>query len=433
MKLKLKGMDKKTLILITSVAAVFVVASIVMVLVLSLGKKPENSPPAEEQTKTFTAIESINGVWIATVSNTNFPSAPDLSEIQLKSELDSIVENAADIGLNAIFFQVRPASDSLYNSEIFPVSEYLSTNGELTLDCLDYLVKKAKDRGIGVHAWINPLRVATGGTVDALADGNPAKADASLAVKYADGKIYYDCGNPKVRQLICNGIREVVENYDVAGIVFDDYFYPYPVYETHSDGTKSIADFDDAATYAKYGQNFDDIGDWRRNNVNTLIEECYKTVKEIDQSCLFGVSPFGIWKNGYGDESGSRTSGAQSYYDIYCDTLEWAKVGYIDYVAPQLYWTNNTQAAPYGELIEWWGRMLAEAKVPLLVSHAAYRYSEWESPSGIITSQVVAAGKQETYCGSIFYGYGEIYYNKEGIINELMELYGTEKQEKADD
>ncbi len=428
--MKLKSMDKKTLILITSVAAVFVIAALVMVLILSLGKKPEETK-APEDADTYTAIDSINGVWIATVSNTNFPSAPNLSEKQLMSELDSIVENAADIGLNSIFFQVRPASDALYDSEIFPVSKYLSTDGELTLDCLDYLIKAAKEKGIGVHAWINPLRVATGGTVDDLSDKNPAKKNPSFCVKYADGKIYYDCGVPAVRELICSGIKEVVEKYDVAGVVFDDYFYPYPVNETKTDGTTGIAAFNVSATFAKFGSNYDDIGDWRRNNVNTLIEACYNTVKSVDKNCLFGVSPFGIWKNGYGDESGSLTRGAQSYYDIYCDTIEWAKVGYIDYVAPQLYWTDDTAAAPYGELVQWWGKMLADAKVPFLVSHAAYRYSEWDSPAGIITSQVDKAKQQETYCGSIYYGYGEIYYNKEGIRDELVSI--CDKQEKGDD
>ncbi len=420
--MNLKEQDKKTLIMVSSVTLAFIIVFAVICTIFLIMQKnedvPENEPKAERE-----LIGEMNGVWIASISNIDFPSRPDLSEGELKAELDAIVENTANAGLDTIFFQVRPSADALYDSDIFPVSRYLSTDGELTLDCLDYIIDAANKKGISVHAWINPLRVAVGGTTDDLADDHPAAKNPDWCTKYADGKIYFNCGEPEVRDLIADGIREIVKNYDVAGIVFDDYFYPYPYYETDEDGNSTIAAFADDEAYNSYGTGFDDIGDWRRENVNKLVELSYKTVKKEDKKCLFGVSPFGIWKNGYGGESGSATRGSQSYFDIYCDTLAWAKGEYVDYIAPQLYWTDDTAAAPYSVLTEWWSTALEGTGTALLVSHAAYRYDEWESPSGIMTSQIENAGSYDNYRGSLFYGYEEIAGNKEGITDELKKAY----------
>ena len=139
------------------------------------------------------------------------------------------------------------------------------------------------------------------------------------------------------------------------------------------------------------------------------------------------MSPFGIWKNGYGDESGSATKGSQSYFDIYCDTLAWVEGGYVDYIAPQLYWTAESTAASYTALTEWWAQSLTDKGIPLLISHAAYRYNEWESPEGIMTSQINNAKMYEVYEGSLFYGYKDISENTFGIADELKKIYKTEE------
>ena len=418
-----KKLDKRTFTAVALVSGSFVLVfslvCVILALILGGGREEEKGEKAEY-------LDEMNGVWIASISNIDFPSKPDLTKDELCRELDSIVENVAGAGLDTIFFQVRPSSDALYRSDIFPVSRYLSSDGKLTLDTLDYLIKAAKKKDIKVHAWINPLRVAVGGTVEDLSAKNPGRKNPSWCVKYSDGKIYYDCGLPEVRSLVAEGVREIVENYDVAGVVFDDYFYPYPQYETDKDGNRVAAVFEDSSTFDSHGSAYDDIGDWRRDNVNALIKLCYDTVKEADKDCIFGVSPFGIWKNGYGDESGSATRGSQSYFDIYCDTLAWVEGGYVDYIAPQLYWTDDNSAASYGVLTQWWAQMLEEKNVTLLVSHAAYRYSEWESPEGIITSQIKDARKYGMYRGSIFYGYEEIKNNAFGITEEIKKIY-TEK------
>ena len=422
--MKINKMDKQTLMIITAVSAAFVILFVALTVILAfvLG----NDEPADEPVDAVKEIEEMNGVWIATATNIDFPSRPDLSKAELKAELDNIVKTAAEAGLDTIFYQVRPASDAMYESVLFPVSRYLSTDGELTLDTLEYLIDAAKKEGIEVHAWINPLRAAVSGDVSSLPEDHPARNNPDWCVKYADGKTYYDCAIPEVRKLVCDGILEIIEKYDVAGIVFDDYFYPYPIYETDEEGNKSVIEFDDDDTYSKYGKDFDDKGDWRRDNVNKLIKECYDTVKASDENCLFGVAPFGIWKNGYGDESGSTTRGAQSYTDIYCDTIAWVKGGYVDFVAPQIYWRTEESAASYTAICDWWDYMLSQYDVPFLVCHGAYRYEDWESPAGIMTSQVEYAKEKQTYKGSIFYGYEEIRSNKDGIRDEIRDMYKKE-------
>lgn len=413
-------MDRKTFIAVTAICAAFVfVFALAILLVFLTSDKGSKTKEKLEQ-------EEIAGVWIASVTNIDFPSSPNLDADALRAEINAIVENTANLGLNTIYFQVRPCADALYDSEIFPVSVFLSDTGELQLDALEYMVDTAHKAGISVHAWINPLRVTTGGvlTEASLTEDHPAKQHPEWVVEYADGKLYFDCGVPAVRELIASGVEEIIKNYDVDGIVFDDYFYPYPQTVTDEGGETSIAAFADEETFSKFGEGYEDMGDWRRDNVNSMIKLVYDTVKGADQDCLFGVAPFGIWKNGYGGESGSETRGAQSYSDIYCDTLAWIQGGYIDYIAPQIYWRTVDSASPYDVLCDWWDEQVKDTDVRLLVCHAAYRYeSDWENPQGIMTRQVNYAKEKEAYSGSVFYGYEELSQNTNGIADEIKKLY----------
>lgn len=372
----------------------------------------------------------VRGVWIATVGNINYPSKKGLDATSLAGELDAILENCAELGLNAVFFQVRPTADALYKSELFPLSEYLSgTQGKAAdggFDPLAYLIDKAKDLKINVHAWVNPLRVTYGSAkypktdLSALAMSNPARKNPDWVIPYADGKLYFDAGNPDVREYIAAGVKEIVENYAVDGVVFDDYFYPYPVKDDF--GT---AVFDDSASFAKYGGG-QSLDDWRRSNINALIKSCYEAVKDVRSECLFGVSPFGIWQNASGENGGSATHGLEAYKTLYCDALEWAKGGYVDYIAPQLYWRYDTDAAPYGELLRFWNASLDGTGVKLLISHAAYMYETWESPEGELTRQISDAREALCYRGSILYGYAAIERDAAGIRMEADGLFAEE-------
>jgi len=384
--------------------------------------------PFPEETTPLRAIidpaSEVRGVYIATVYNIDYPSKSNLSAAALKAELDAILKTAAEAGLNTVYFQVRPAADALYESSLFPVSRALSANGKLTFDPLKYLIDTAHQQNIFVHAWVNPLRVSLGSAEKpshdpaALPEGSPAKEHPEWTVPYADGRLYFDPGLPEVRQLVADGVREIVEKYNVDGILFDDYFYPYPV----KDADGITAGFDDTVSYEKYGGGMK-RADWRRQNINEMVKLVYDAVKGVSENVTFGVAPFGIWQNDDGKNGGSATTGMESYASIYCDPIAWARDGYVDYIAPQLYWRFSTTSAPFGTLARWWNQMLDGTGVDLLISHAAHNYDAWSSPAGELSEQVQYARSELTYRGSIFYGYDEIRRNLHGIADELSDVY----------
>lgn len=373
----------------------------------------------------------VRGVYIATVTNINFPSKPGLSADELRAELDDIIKTTLDANLNAIYFQVRPASDALYKSDIFPTSVYLtgeqgkSPDGDF--DPLGYLVKAAHELGIKVHAWVNPLRVTVGSQsnpktdTNALAENNPARLHPEYTVAYADGRLYYNAGMPEARALVADGVREIVEKYDVDGVIFDDYFYPYPV-NTKVNGKTVQAVFDDAEAYAKYGDG-KPLDDWRRSNINAMIEGCYDAVKSVRADCEFGVAPFGIWQNDDGKNGGSATTGFESYKSIYCDPVAWVEGGYVDYLAPQIYWRFTTSAAKYDVLVRWWNTLLDGTGVDLLISHGVYNYETWDSPSDELRNQVEFARAEVSCKGSLLYGYAALKANTEGLLDETREVF----------
>lgn len=378
----------------------------------------------------------VRGMWIATVTNINFPSKQGLSAAKLRAELDDIIATAVSANLNAIYFQVRPSADALYKSDIFPTSAYLTgkqgsaVDGDF--DVLAYLLEKAHEKNILVHAWVNPLRVTTGTAakpntdVGALAENHPARKNPDWVIAYDDGKLYFDAGRPQVRELIAAGVKEIVSKYDVDGVIFDDYFYPYPTSITVN-GQSTTAPFADSQTFAQFGGAFSSLGDWRRDNINKMVEGCYKAIKEADPDCLFGIAPFGIWQNNDGNNGGSDTKGLSSYSAIYCDSLAWIKGGYIDYIAPQIYWQFSTEVARYDVLVRWWNSKLEGTNVDLLICHGVYRYDEdWKNPEGEIKKQIEFARSEKHYRGSIMYGYKQIKENSHGLADELREAYKKE-------
>lgn len=394
-------------------------------------KKSEIIERDNEATGFFNPDREIHGVWIASVGNINYPSRKGLSEKELKKELLAIVDNCERLNINSIFFQVRPTADALYRSELFPASEFVSgkqgKEADGGFDSLEYLIYVAHSKNISVHAWVNPLRITYGSAkypktdLSALCDGHVARENPEWVIAYDDGKLYFDAGNPSVRDYIARGVSEIVKNYSVDGIIFDDYFYPYPV--KTEDGI--IAEFDDQSTYLKYGGTLS-LEDWRRENINSLIEECYNAVKSENKLCQFGVSPFGIWQNGDGSDSGSRTAGLEAYHSLYCDALAWARGGYVDYISPQLYWSFDTGVAPYGELSRWWSEAIEDTDTKLIISHAAYMYASWDSPEGEMTEQIAFSKKAQNYRGSIMFGYADIANNTSGVADEIAQAFNKE-------
>lgn len=316
------------------------------------------------------AQDGMRGVWVSSVANIDYPSQQGLSADQLKSEADTILNNIAAMGLNTVFLQVRPSADALYQSALFPWSRYVSgTAGQAPdgdFDVLAYWVEGAHSRSLQLHAWLNPYRITRDGKeeLDSLPETSPAKQHPEWVVEY-EGNYYFNPGLPAVQQLVVDGAAEIVRNYDVDGIHLDDYFYP---------GT----DFNDAAAYARYGEDFDDIGDWRRDNVNTLIASLDETVHAINPELSFGVSPAGIWDNKADNPKGSDTNGRSSYREIYCDSVEWVKRGTVDYICPQLYWSIGYEIADFEVLVDWWQDIVSTSDVALYIGIGAYRAAEAE-------------------------------------------------------
>ena len=330
--------------------------------------------------------EEMEAVYVATAYGLDFPSVPGLSERELKGELEAMVERVKKQGANAVIFQVRPFADAFYDSAIFPVSRYLAgvEGGKLTLDPLAFLVELAHREGIAVHVWVNPFRV---GALSTLSPQNPAAKHPEWLL-FVGGGVYFDPALEGVRRLITDGVCELVAKYDLDGVLFDDYFYP------------SGIEGEDASAYADYlaGGGSLSLGDFRRENVNRLIESVYKAVKALDEDCQLGVAPRGVWRNAADDPRGSETYGGSAYDEIYCDALAWVERGIVDYLAPQLYWPLDSEVCPFGTLAAWWDGALSGSGISLVVSLAAYTMSEKEIADQIDFLQGLA-----TYGGYALY------------------------------
>lgn len=390
--------------------------SVVIIMVLLAGMLPAFALGGSNEN------EYLRGVWLSSVKNLDFPSKPGLSKKELERELDDVVSTCESGGINAIFFQVRPCADALYKSEIFPWSAVLSgeqgkaPDGDF--DPLAYLIKKAHARGIEVHAWLNPYRIGKeeGGAdsvINSLADSNPAKKHPEYYTVCSDGGVYFNPALPQVRQLIISGVEEIVSGYDVDGIHFDDYFYPY-----------GVSDYPDSEEYETYGAEFSDIADFRRNNVNMLISDVSAAVHKIKPNVRFGVSPFGIWDNKKDNPDGSDTRGMSSYRSIFADSKAWVENGWVDYICPQLYWAFETPAAPFDKLVAWWSDLCGKSDVELYVGHALYKLGTGETGFDDVSqiSRQLDLCRQSGVCGSVFFRYQTLKENVLGCF-DLIKSY----------
>lgn len=356
------------------------------------------------------AADPMKGVWVSTVSNLDYPKEPTESSETLKAEAITILDNCKALGFNAVILQVRPASDAFYKSNIFPWSQWLTgsqgTAPDNGFDPLAFWVEEAHKRGMELHAWINPYRITTNGVpLASLADGNPAKQHPEYAVMYTNGNYYYDPAIPEVRQLLIDGLMEIVNNYNVDGIHMDDYFYPG-------------SEFNDSRSYEAYSDGKQDIGDWRRNNVNMLIQGIRDAIDKSGKDVEFGISPCGIWANKSYSPLGSDTNGYQSYYDIYADTRKWALDNTIDYIAPQIYWEVGHKAADYATVANWWADTLKNSKTKLYIGIGDYRCDDAGSSSVWYNGAAIA--KQLEYnkslpkiTGVIHFRYGSVVKNSQ--------------------
>ncbi len=357
--------------------------------------------------------------WISSIGNMDFPSKMGMSAANLRKEIDEIIKNCKNIGLNTIFFQVRPNGDALYCSEIFPWSKYLSGKQgvapDQSFDPLQYFIQQAHKSNIELHAWINPYRIGTGENVaSTLSKSNPAILHPEYTIQSATG-LYYNPGLPEVRSLILDGIDELISNYDVDGIHFDDYFYPY-----------DLTGFDDTDTYKKYG-NGRSLSDFRRESVDELVRLAYNLIKSKDPNIEFGISPFGIWANKSTNPQGSETRGMSSYAAIFSDSKKWVEKGWLDYICPQVYWSFDHKEAPYAEIVDWWESVCKKTDVKLYIGLAAYKINTEEigwKDSDQILRQLQYASKKSSYAGHCFFRYGVLMENPLSVTDTIKDFYG---------
>jgi uncharacterized lipoprotein YddW (UPF0748 family) len=326
------------------------------------------------------AVPRMRGMWLATVTNRDWPSATGLSADKQRQELLDLLDAAVDRKLNAVMFQVRPTADAFWPSSYEPWSEYLTgTQGEDPgWDPLGTAVEEARRRNLELHAWFNPYRVANSTDASRLASGHPARVNPEWTVAYG-GKLYYNPGLPEVRRFVQDAMLDAVEKYPVDAVHFDDYFYPYPV---------AGQTFDDDEAYEQYGGDSPSRAAWRRANIDLLVTETASRIKTVRPGTRFGISPFAVWRNRATDPLGSvSTAGVQTYDDLYADTRGWVRKGWIDYIVPQAYWNIDFAAADYAEVVRWWADVADGTDVDLYIGEALYKATAagrpvaWQDPA----------------------------------------------------
>lgn len=321
----------------------------------------------------------FRAVWVATVSNIDWPSKPGLSTEAQKREIIDILNLHKSLGMNALILQVRPAADAIYPSDLEPWSRYLSGNqGQPPMpfyDPLKFWIEECHKRGMEFHAWLNPYRVAQN-TNDPLAINHVAFRHPEWILRYGK-RLYFDPGLPQARNFVVGVVQDIVTRYDVDAIHFDDYFYPYPLNE----------EFPDTTSFKLYNRRFTfaEKADWRRENVDITIKMLSDSIKAIKPWVKFGISPFGVWRNKTDDPKGSDTrAGVTNYDHLYANIIKWQKEGWIDYSLPQLYWQVGHPAADFEILANWWknhnyGRAIYIGQAPYKVSSVS-KTKEWAEP-----------------------------------------------------
>lgn len=336
--------ELKARILTTAVALIALPAACARTPVVSTVPSEGAPPPVERE---------FRGVWIAAVSNLDWPSRPGLPPDSQRAELVRMLDRSRDLRLNVVILHVRPAGDALYPSALEPWSEYLTGQQgkapEPLYDPLAFAVREAHARGLELHAWFNPYRARHPSSRSEAAPSHISRANPELVRQYGS-YLWMDPGEDAVRKRSIDVVMDVVRRYDVDGVHIDDYFYPYR--ERGPDGRE--LDFPDSATYARYRAGGGTLArsDWRRWNVDRYVEELYAAVKAAKPWVKVGVSPIGTWRPNVLPQLG----GFDAYEQIYADSRKWLVEGWLDYLVPQIYWPIARTDVSFPVVLDWWVR-----------------------------------------------------------------------------
>ncbi|THC50819.1 family 10 glycosylhydrolase [Streptomyces sp. A1499] len=360
----------------------------------------------------------LRGMWLATVVNRDWPSKPGLTSQAQRGELLAFLDSAVNRRLNAVVFQVRPTADALWPSPHEPWTEYLTgvQGKDPGWDPLGAAVEEAHKRGLELHAWFNPFRIANHTDPSRLVATHPARVHPDWVVPYG-GKLYYNPGLPEVRRFVQDAMLDAVRRYAVDAVHWDDYFYPYPV-------AGQVFDDDDA--FARHGKGFPDRASWRRDNIDQLVREMSARVKKARPGTRFGVSPFAVWRNIATDPTGSDTrAGVQTYDDLYADTRGWVRKGWLDYIVPQVYWNIGFAAADYAKLVPWWNEVVRGTGVKLYIGEALYKAGDpaqpapWQDPAEL-SRHLTFAERYREVRGHIYFSAKEVGVDKNGAMARVV-------------
>lgn len=360
----------------------------------------------------------FRAVWVATINNIDWPSEPDLSVLAQKEEFIQLLDLFEKYRLNVVIFQVRAASDAFYESKTEPWSKFLTGKQGIApqpyWDPLLWAIEQCHSRDMELYAWFNPFRVRNVGHYPLYKNSFAVKQPEF--VKEYQNKLFLDPGFPEVRKHLINVIAEVVNNYNVDGVLLDDYFYPYP-FENQK--------FNDVKSFQKYGGEFfpKRLKDWRRKNIDEFISGLNDTIHIINPKVRLGISPFGIWRNKSSDPLGSSgVKGISSYDDLYADVRKWLMKDWIDYVIPQLYWEEGNRYGDFTTLLDWW--IDNRFGKSLYIGEALYKSNGkkggWRNPQEL-TGQINLIRQKEQVNGFAFYS-----------ASKLIQLSISESKELRD-
>ena len=362
----------------------------------------------------------MRAAWVATVANIDWPQRGCFDVDSQKMQMIEILDSLESLKFNAIVFQIRPTSDALYQSDLEPWSLFLTGKQGVApnpfYDPLEFTIAEAHKRQIEVHVWLNPYRVLNVDDLKLLSPNHLYYRKPELFVKY--GKQYYfNPGLDETRKFLNTVVADIVTRYDVDAVHFDDYFYPYRI---------AGKEFPDDATFKSHSRGFNNKDDWRRNNVNLIIQELNATIKSIKPWVEFGISPFGVWRNADQDPNGSATqAGCTNYDDLYADVRLWLKEGWIDYIVPQLYWEIGKKVADYEVLVDWWSKNSFGRNLYIGLSASTLgtgKADAWKQPNELCR-QLAMNNLHPATSGAVYFSCKGLLRNAQGLCDSLQQTY----------
>ena len=375
---------------------------------------PQTAAAASKEQTYAKAPDDMRGVWV-TYMELSMENESDKSEAAFRKKFEKIAADCQSFGFNTMIVQTRPFCDALYNSKLFPASHILSgTQGESAgYDALKIMCEVCHDHKMKLHAWVNPYRVTASQTPSKLSENNPYMKDKSLGI-VTDSGIILDPSNKKARKLITDGVREIVENYPVDGVQYDDYFYPTDI--ENSDSARYSEYIDSAGT-----QGAMTLEQWRTANVNLLIAETYIAVHQSSQNAVFGISP-----------QGNLGNNAQ----LCADVVSWCGIqGYADYICPQIYFSPDNPRLGFSEALSDWTELSYAENVKLYVGLAAYKAGTdadegtWQNSDTILSDEYNILIENNTVSGFMLYSYAS--FNEEAAKQELNNLKAAIDQSES--